>query len=107
MLRLKVYVNWVLMFVYSTGDVMFNVQSPLSAPDVIFAPDDENFPPFLLSCGGDHTKSPLHILNNWNSRDPSRLLSFILQLRLNSAASRCSIFLSYLRDLEFVIEKAF
>lgn len=66
---------------YIKWDVMFNVQSPLSAPDVIFAPDDENFPPFLLSCGGDHTKSPLHILNNWNSRDPSRLLSFILQLR--------------------------
>ncbi|KAJ8439829.1 hypothetical protein Cgig2_029089 [Carnegiea gigantea] len=66
---------------YIKWDVMFNVQSPLSAPDVIFALDDEKFPPFLLSCGGDHTKSPLHILNNWNSRDPSRLLSFILQLR--------------------------
>lgn len=78
---------------YIRWDVIYNVQSPLCAPDVIFGLDDERFPPFLLSgdggFGGDPTKSPLQILSNWNSRDPSRLLSLILQLReLYSAYQR-------------------
>ncbi|XP_074273456.1 uncharacterized protein LOC141597039 isoform X2 [Silene latifolia] len=59
---------------------MFDVESPLSAPDVIFGADDDKFPPFLLSVN-DPTKSPLSTISNWNSRDPSKLLSLILQLR--------------------------
>ncbi|KAK9755076.1 hypothetical protein RND81_01G000900 [Saponaria officinalis] len=61
-------------------DIMFNVDSPLAAPDVIFGAEDDKFPPFLLSLPHP-TNSPLRLLTNWNSRDPSTLLSFILQLR--------------------------
>ncbi|KAH9621314.1 hypothetical protein KSS87_016418 [Heliosperma pusillum] len=65
---------------YIQWDIMFDVESPLSAPDVIFGTDDDKFPPFLLSVN-DPTKSPLSTISNWNSRDPSKLLSLILQLR--------------------------
>ena len=61
------------------GDIIFNVESPLSAPDVIFGAEDDKFLPFLMS--GDPSKSPMHSLSNWNSKDPSRLLNLILQLR--------------------------
>ncbi|XP_057518042.1 uncharacterized protein LOC130798969 [Amaranthus tricolor] len=60
-------------------DIIFNVESPLSAPDVIFGAEDDKFLPFLMS--GDPSKSPMHSLSNWNSKDPSRLLNLILQLR--------------------------
>ncbi|CAO2817666.1 unnamed protein product [Amaranthus hypochondriacus] len=60
-------------------DIIFNVESPLSAPDVIFGAEDDKFLPFLMS--GDPSKSPMHSLRNWNSKDPSRLLNLVLQLR--------------------------
>lgn len=60
-------------------DIIYNVESPLSAPDVIFGAEDDKFLPFILS--SDPNKSPMNNFNNWNCRDPSKLLSFILQLR--------------------------
>ncbi|XP_021769168.1 BRISC and BRCA1-A complex member 2-like isoform X2 [Chenopodium quinoa] len=60
-------------------DIIYNVESPLAPPDVIFGAEDDKFLPFVLS--SDPSKSPMHNLSNWNSKDPSRLLSLILQLR--------------------------
>ncbi|GMH03272.1 hypothetical protein Nepgr_005111 [Nepenthes gracilis] len=77
---------------YIKWTIIYNVQNPLTAPDMIFGPDDESFFPFLLSADGEgdaSRKSPINFLSNWDSRDPSRLLSLILQLRdLYSAYQR-------------------
>lgn len=65
------------------GDVIYNAQYPLAAPDIIFGPEDENFHPFqVTSVGEGDLNSPKNSLSNWNNRDPSRLLSLIHELRL-------------------------
>lgn len=76
---------------YIKWDFIYNLQSPLTAPDVIFGPEDENFRSFLLSSAGetDPKMSALNTLANWNYKDPSRLLTLVLQLReLYSAYQR-------------------
>lgn len=65
------------------GDVIYNAQYPLAAPDIIFGPEDENFHPFQVTSVGERDlKSPKNSLSNWNNRDPSRLLSLVHELRL-------------------------
>ncbi|GAB4839134.1 hypothetical protein Ancab_028662 [Ancistrocladus abbreviatus] len=73
---------------YLKWDIIFNVQNPLMAPDIVFGPDDESFYPFLLSLEGegDGNKSPFNSLSDWNNKDPSRLLSLVLQLRESYSA---------------------
>ncbi|XP_059460754.1 uncharacterized protein LOC132189927 isoform X1 [Corylus avellana] len=56
-------------------DVIYNVESPMSAPDVIFGPDDENFHPLSAKSKTDS------LLDDWNSRDPTRLMALIQELR--------------------------
>ncbi|KAL4575485.1 hypothetical protein LXL04_022330 [Taraxacum kok-saghyz] len=56
-------------------DVIYNAQFPLLAPDIIFGPEDENFRPYHGD--GDVKNS----LSDWNFKDPTRLLSLILELR--------------------------
>lgn len=51
---------------------------PLAAPDVIFGPEDENFMPYN---GVREEKSSRNVLADWDSRDPKRLLSLMLELR--------------------------
>ncbi|KAL1542907.1 BRISC and BRCA1-A complex member 2-like isoform X2 [Salvia divinorum] len=58
-------------------DVIFNAMYPLAAPDVIFGPEDEGFQPYASGTGQPSKNS----LANWNSRDPSRLYSLIVELR--------------------------
>ncbi|GFP95262.1 brca1-a complex subunit bre [Phtheirospermum japonicum] len=58
-------------------DVIYNAMYPLAAPDIIFGPEDEMFQPY----SGGSGKSSKNSLANWNSRDPSRLLSLIIELR--------------------------
>lgn len=65
------------------GDIIYNGQYPFAAPDVIFGPDDESFHPFLIGEEGyGNDKSPKNSLSDWNSKDPTRLLLLIHQLRL-------------------------
>lgn len=52
----------------------------MSAPDVIFGPEDETFPQFLVMHGED-PKSPMNRLGDWNSRDPTQLMLLIQELR--------------------------
>ncbi|XP_057973167.1 uncharacterized protein LOC131161434 [Malania oleifera] len=68
---------------YLRWDVIYNAQCPLAAPDIVFAPEDETFRPFRATSegDGDSNKSPKNIICDWNSKDPSRLLSLILELR--------------------------
>ena len=47
----------------------------MSAPDVVFGPDDENFHPLSAKSKTDS------LLDDWNSRDPTRLMALIQQLR--------------------------
>lgn len=75
---------------YVKWDLLFNVQNPLVAPDLIFGPDDDMFYPSLFSSeggveecgnassGGDSFQT---VLSGWNYKDPSALLSLILKLR--------------------------
>ncbi|KAL3845327.1 hypothetical protein ACJIZ3_002730 [Penstemon smallii] len=58
-------------------DVIFNAVYPLAAPDVIFGPEDESFQPY--DAGSE--KFDKNSLVNWNSKDPTRLLSLISELR--------------------------
>ncbi|GAB2293862.1 hypothetical protein Dimus_028073 [Dionaea muscipula] len=72
-------------------DIIYNVHSPLTAPDVVFGPHDEGFLPFLFSSQGegDASFTPKVNLSDWSYKDPSRLLSLILHLRdLYSAYQR-------------------
>ncbi|KAL6574421.1 hypothetical protein OROHE_001325 [Orobanche hederae] len=62
---------------YIKWDVIYNAMYPLAAPDIIFGPEDESFQPY--SGGAD--KSSKNSLADWNSKDPSRLLSLIIELR--------------------------
>lgn len=57
------------------GDVIYNALYPLAQPDVIFGPEDEHFRPYP-SVG-----AAKNALTDWNSKDPSRLLALILELR--------------------------
>ncbi|PON70720.1 Brain/reproductive organ-expressed protein [Parasponia andersonii] len=64
-------------------DVIYDAESPFSAPDVIFGVEDERFPPFLLMGGegGGFLKSPKNCFSDWNSKDPTRLMFLVQQLR--------------------------
>uniref|UniRef100_A0A2N9FFD0 BRISC and BRCA1-A complex member 2 n=1 Tax=Fagus sylvatica TaxID=28930 RepID=A0A2N9FFD0_FAGSY len=64
-------------------DIIYNSELPMSAPDVIFGADDENFLPFLARNGeGEgNANSPKNSLSDWNGRDPTRLMVLIQQLR--------------------------
>ncbi|KAL9260884.1 hypothetical protein AKJ16_DCAP19022 [Drosera capensis] len=67
----------------TSRDVIYNVHSPLAAPDIIFGPEDEGILPFLYSSKGegDSGFTPKVNLSDWSYKDPSRLISLILHLR--------------------------
>ncbi|KAF8405377.1 hypothetical protein HHK36_010281 [Tetracentron sinense] len=67
---------------YIKWDVIYNAQYPLVAPDIIFAAEDDIFHPlpFTGEAEGD-VQTPKSSLCDWNSKDPSRLLSLIHELR--------------------------
>ncbi|EEF52728.1 Protein BRE, putative [Ricinus communis] len=69
---------------YLKWDIIYNVEFPLAAPDVIFGPEDENFHPFHLVVG-EVADSRLvnNSLTDWNNKDPTRLLALIEELRDN------------------------
>ncbi|XP_052203365.1 uncharacterized protein LOC127808784 [Diospyros lotus] len=62
-------------------DVLYNAIYPLAAPDIIFGPEDESFRPFHVTREQGDLKSPKNSLSDWNYKDPTRLLSLILELR--------------------------
>ncbi|KAL0351757.1 UNVERIFIED_CONTAM: hypothetical protein Scaly_1564400 [Sesamum calycinum] len=62
---------------YIKWDVIYNAMYPLAAPDIIFGPEDESFHPVY----GSNGKSRKSSLADWNSKDPARLLSLIIELR--------------------------
>lgn len=62
-----------------TGDVIYNAQFPLLAPDIIFGPEDESFRPY--HAGGEGDLKPKNSLSDWNCKDPTKLLSLIHELR--------------------------
>ncbi|KAL6982496.1 hypothetical protein U1Q18_042549 [Sarracenia purpurea var. burkii] len=69
-----------MLFLGGIGDVIYNALYPLVAPDIIFGPEDDSFRPFHPAAEGD-LKSPKNSLSDWNCKDPTRLLSLILELR--------------------------
>lgn len=66
---------------YIKWDVIYNAQCPLAAPDVIFGPEDENFHPFCVTGDEGDFKLSKNSLSDWNSKDPSGLLTLIHELR--------------------------
>ncbi|KAF7139928.1 hypothetical protein RHSIM_Rhsim06G0021200 [Rhododendron simsii] len=66
---------------YIKWDVIYNALYPLTAPDIIFGPEDESFRPYPVSGEEGDLKSPKNSLSDWNCKDPTRLLSLILELR--------------------------
>ncbi|KAJ9165967.1 hypothetical protein P3X46_020776 [Hevea brasiliensis] len=67
---------------YLRWDIIYNVEFPLAAPDVIFGPEDEDFHPFLVP-GGESGDLRLvkNSLTDWNSKDPTSLLAIVEELR--------------------------
>lgn len=65
------------------GDVLYNAEFPLCAPDVIFGPEDEHFHPFRLRNreGGNNMEGAKNSLSDWNHKDPTRLCALIQELR--------------------------
>ena len=68
--------------VLNIGDVIYNALYPLAAPDIIFGPEDESFRPYYAAGEEGDLKSPKNSMSDWNCKDPTRLLSLILELRL-------------------------
>ncbi|KAK4778554.1 hypothetical protein SAY86_006082 [Trapa natans] len=68
---------------YIKWDIIYNAEFPLSAPDVVFGPEDEHFHPFRLTSGqGGEEMNPLKsVLSNWSYKDPTRLFVLIQELR--------------------------
>ncbi|XP_058098858.1 uncharacterized protein LOC131243491 isoform X3 [Magnolia sinica] len=66
---------------YIKWDVMYNALYPLGAPDIIFAPEDEDFHPLLMIAEGGEIQTAKSTLSDWNSKDPKRLLSLVHELR--------------------------
>ncbi|XP_023525358.1 BRISC and BRCA1-A complex member 2-like isoform X1 [Cucurbita pepo subsp. pepo] len=64
-------------------DIMYDAESPFSAPDIMFGPEDENFHPFTSKVdeGEGYHDSLQNSLRDWNSKDPSRLTSLLQELR--------------------------
>ena len=71
------------LMVLNIGDVIYNALYPLAAPDIIFGPEDESFRPYHVAGGEGDLKSPKKSLSDWNCKDPTWLLSLILELRLD------------------------
>ncbi|XP_027095076.1 uncharacterized protein [Coffea arabica] len=60
---------------YVRWDIIYNAIYPLAKPDVIFGPEDEHFRPYR------GTIDSKNALTDWNSKDPTRLLTLVLELR--------------------------
>ena len=60
------------------GDIIYNAIYPLAKPDVIFGPEDEHFRPYR------GTIDSKNALTDWNSKDPTRLLTLVLELRFGN-----------------------
>ena len=71
------------LMILNIGDVIYNALYPLAAPDIIFGPEDESFRPYHVGGGDGDLKSPRKSLSDWNCKDPTWLLSLILELRLD------------------------
>lgn len=58
----------------------------MCAPDVIFGAQDETFYQYVArgSEGEGNLKSPKNCLSDWNSKDPTRLMVLVQQLRLGA-----------------------
>ncbi|CAM8939234.1 unnamed protein product [Rhodiola kirilowii] len=57
-------------------DVMYNVNAPMVAPDVIFGSDDDSFCPFLMEPDArGNNKLVMSSLVDWNYRESFRLLN--------------------------------
>lgn len=69
---------------FNVGDVIYNAQFPLIAPDIVFGPEDEHFRPYSVTGEGGDSMSHKNCLSDWNCKDPTRLLALILELRLGS-----------------------
>ncbi|XP_050229685.1 uncharacterized protein LOC126678821 [Mercurialis annua] len=67
---------------YLRWNVVYNVEFPLAAPDVIFGPEEGDFHRFhLLSGEGGDSWLVKNSLTDWNYKDPTRLLALIHELR--------------------------
>ncbi|MCO5554500.1 hypothetical protein L7F22_008029 [Adiantum nelumboides] len=77
---------------YIKWDIIFNIEHPLHAPDIIFPPEDEKFQAALLD---NETLVNAHVmwtnLQDWNMRDSSKLFTLVADLR--------SLYMQYQRRL--------
>ncbi|KAG5012482.1 hypothetical protein JHK86_024743 [Glycine max] len=60
-------------------DVIYDAESPNTAPDVIFSPEDDDFHPFHMFPSSSEPAN--NCLSDWNYKDPTRLLTLIQYLR--------------------------
>ncbi|PKA58641.1 hypothetical protein AXF42_Ash008928 [Apostasia shenzhenica] len=71
---------------YVKWDIAYNALFPSAAPDIVFSPNDEEFCPFLPIIDGEGevivvARLKKSVLWDWNSKDPSRLLKLVEEMR--------------------------
>lgn len=73
-----------LTIIYLVGEVIFNAYHPSAVPDFIFSVEDAGFNPLLEAYEREAHVNGLSVVSplvDWNYKDPSRLLSLIVQFR--------------------------
>lgn len=94
---------------FGAGDVIYNGVYPLAPPDVIFGAEDETFRPYHARSDASDSKSLKNPLTDWNNRDPTRLFSLVLQLRLGIftflISSLCIVI--YLKSMYYEVKNIF
>lgn len=94
----------VVRFCVCLGDVVYNVNSPMAAPDVIFGSDDDRFCVFLMEPDASgNNRLVTSSLVDWSYRESFRLLNFISELRLGHELMMFSPFTTLLKVSEMII----
>ncbi|WOL13162.1 BRCA1-A complex subunit BRE [Canna indica] len=66
---------------YVKWDVIYNALHPSLAPDVVFSPEDDDFNPLADIAREGEVRMSKSSLFDWNSKDPSRLMVLVHELR--------------------------
>ncbi|RRT71789.1 hypothetical protein B296_00035147 [Ensete ventricosum] len=65
------------------GDVIYDALHPSVAPDVVFSSEDDDFDPLGDIASEGEARVSKSSLCDWNSKDPSRLMALVHELRFS------------------------
>lgn len=68
---------------FLAGDVIYDALHPSVAPDVVFSSEDDDFDPLGDIASEGEARVSKSSLCDWNSKDPSRLMALVHELRFS------------------------